>query len=94
MWEWIHPIFGVFLGVGILFGIILTLYILEKTKILKTYPRRGFLHIPTSPGIRFFIGMLVLFYICLFALMLIPSFPIIVPFSIGAILLIIIFIWG
>jgi predicted small integral membrane protein len=93
MFEWIRPLLVVWLGVAIFFSVVLVLYILEKFGILSVYPRKGFLSIPSTPGLRFFVGMLALIYIFLVGLVITPSF-LMAPFSIGVIVLIIIMIWG
>lgn len=93
MFEWIRPLLVVWLGVAIFFSVVLVLYILEKFGILSVCPRKGFLFIPSTPGLRFFVGMLALIYIFLIGLVVTPSF-LMAPFSIGVIVLIIIMIWG
>jgi predicted small integral membrane protein len=93
MFEWIRPLLVVWLGIAVFFSVVLVLYILEKFEILSVYPRKGFLSIPSTPGLRFFVGMLALIYIFLIGLVVAPSFLIAI-FSIGVIVLIIIMIWG
>jgi len=93
MFDWIRPIPVVGVGIAIFFSAILVLNVLEKCGILETYPRKGFLPIISTPGTRFFIGILTLIYIFLIGLVFISSF-LIVPFLIGLLVLIIIMIWG
>jgi len=93
MFEWIRPIPRVFLGVGIFFASIVALYFLEKFEILDSYPRKGFLPVVSTPGLRFFVGVVVLIYIYLIGLAVVPSYQL-VTFLIGIITLIIIMIWG
>lgn len=93
MLDWIRPIPVVCVGIAIFFSAILVLNLLEKYGIVEAYPRKGFLPIISTPGDRFFIGMLTLAYIFLIGLAFISSFSII-PFLIGLLVLIIIMIWG
>jgi len=93
MLEWIRPIPVVFLGVGIFFSIILIMYVLEKCGIMDPCPRKGFLPLPSTPGLRFFVGVVALIYIYLIGLAVIPSHQL-VTFSIGVIVVIIMMIWG
>ncbi len=93
MFDWIHPIPVVCVGIAVLFSAILVLNLLEKYGIVDAYTRKGFLPIISTPGARFFIGILVLIYIFLIGLVSIPSF-LIVPFLIGLLVLIIIMRWG
>jgi predicted small integral membrane protein len=93
MLDWIRPIPVVSVGIVILFSAILVLNLLEKYGILESYPRKGFLPIISTPGARFFIGILTLIYIFLIGLVFTPSF-LIPTFLIGLLVLIIIIIWG
>lgn len=93
MFDWIRPIPVVCVGIAIFFSSILALNILEKYGIVDAYPRKGFLPIISTPGTRFFIGILTLIYIFLIGLIFTPSF-LIVPFLIGLLVLIIMMIWG
>ena len=93
MLEWIRPIPVVFLGVGIFSSIILIMYVLEKCGIMDPYPRKGFLPLSSTPGFRYFVGAIALFYIYLIGLAVIPSHHL-VTFSIGVVVLLIVMIWG
>ncbi|GAH47518.1 unnamed protein product [marine sediment metagenome] len=93
MFEWIRPIPAVWIGIAIFFSAILVLYVSEKCGILEVYPRKGFLPVISTPGLRLFVGILALIYIFLIGLVFISSF-LIVPFVIGLLVLIIIMIWG
>lgn len=93
MFEWIRPIPAVWVGIAIFFSGILILYILEKCGVVDMSPRKGFLPIISTPGLRLFIGMLALIYIFLIGLIIIPSLTI-ASFLIGLTVLIIIMIWG
>lgn len=93
MLDWIRPIPVVSVGIVILFSAILVLNLLEKYGILESYPRKGFLPIISTPGARFFIGILTLIYIFLIGLVFTSSF-LIPTFLIGLLVLIIIIIWG
>lgn len=92
MLKWVHAQWQVFLGIGIFIAVIpINAFINVK---LKLVPRRGFLRMETTLGLRFFMGMMALIYINLISLLLIPGFPVAVPFSGSVVLLLAIMIWG
>lgn len=92
MLTWVHAQWEVFLGVGI-FIVFIPLNAFLNVK-LKLVPRKGFTGMTTTLGLRFFIGMMALIYICLISLLVIPSLPIAIPFSASVVLLFAIMIWG
>jgi len=92
MFEWIHVQWQVFFGFG-LFIVFLPIIAVINVK-WKLVPRKGFLQMATTLGLRFFIGMMVLIYINIISLLVIPSFPISVPFAASVVVLFAILIWG
>jgi len=92
MFNWIHAQWQVFLGFGLL---ILCLPVVAIINVKwELVPRKGFLQMTTTLGLRFFIGMIALIYINLISLLVIPSFPISVPFALSVIVLFATMIWG
>jgi predicted small integral membrane protein len=92
MLTWIHAQWQVFVGLGIFLSVIPAIAIYDVLR--KPLPRRGFLPIESTPGVRFFIGALVFIYIILGWLLAIPELPIIIPFIGALILMIVIMVWG
>jgi predicted small integral membrane protein len=92
MFDWIHVQWQVFFGLG-LFIVFLPIIAVINVK-WKLVPRKGFLQMATTLGLRFFIGMMVLIYINIISLLVIPSFPISVPFAGSVVVLFAILIWG
>ena len=92
MLTWVHAQWQVFLGIGI-FLICLPVNAFLDVK-LKLVPRKGFTGMTTTLGLRFFIGMMALIYICLICLLVVPSLPVAIPFSASVVLLFVIMIWG
>lgn len=94
MFGWIRPIPIVWLGIAIFFGVIFLMYIAEKYGLfLDPSPRKGFLPLSTTPGTRFFIGLIVLIYIFLIGLVINPS-SLLVNFFVGLLALALIMVWG
>jgi len=92
MLKWVHAQWQVFLGIGIFIAVIpINAFINVKFKLV---PRRGFLRMETTLGLRFFMGMMALIYINLISLLLIPGVSVAVPFSGSVVLLLAIMIWG
>jgi predicted small integral membrane protein len=92
MWTWIHAQWKVFVGLGIFVSFIPAIAIYDVLR--KPLPRRGFLPIDSTPGVRFFIGALVFIYLILGWLLVVPELPIIIPFVGAFILLVVIMVWG
>ena len=92
MLEWVHAQWQAFLGIGILFSCIPIIAFINVR--WKLVPRKGLLHMTTTLGVRYFIGMMAFIIINILSLLIIPSFPIAVPFTVSVILLFAIMIWG
>lgn len=92
MLEWVHAQWQAFLGLGILFIVIPIIAFINVR--WKLVPRKGLLHMTTTLGVRYFIGMMAFIIINILSLLIIPSFPIAVPFTVSVILLFAIMIWG
>jgi len=92
MFEWIHVQWQVFLGLG-LFIVFIPIIAVINVK-WNTVPRKGFMQMTTTLGLRFFIGMMAVIYINIICLLVIPSFPLTIPFAASVVLLFAIMIWG
>ena len=92
MLEWVHAQWQAFLGIGFLFICIPVIAFINIR--WKLVPRNGFLQMTTTLGVRYFIGMMAFIIINILSLLIIPSFPIAVPFTVSVILLFAIMIWG
>ena len=92
MFEWIHVQWQVFLGLG-LFIVFIPIIAVINVK-WNTVPRKGFMQMTTTLGLRFFIGMMAVIYINIICLLVIPSFPLTIPFTASVVLLFAIMIWG
>ena len=79
MFTWIHLQWRVFLGFGV-FPIFIPIIAVINVK-LNLVPRKGFMQMTSTLGLRFFIGMMALIYINMISLLVIPSFPLVVPFA-------------
>ncbi|MEM4674840.1 MAG: DUF2160 family membrane protein [Nitrososphaerota archaeon] len=94
MFNWIRPIPIVWFGIAVFFGVIFFMYIAEKYGLLlDPSPRKGFLPLPTTPGTRFFLGLIVLIYIFLVGLVVNPS-SLMTNFFIGLSAFAVIMLWG
>jgi predicted small integral membrane protein len=92
MFDWIHVQWQFFFGFGLFLAFIPIIAVINVK--WKLVPRKGFLLMTTTLGLRFFIGMIVLIYINIISLLIIPTFPISVPFSASVVVLFAILIWG
>jgi predicted small integral membrane protein len=92
MWDWIHAQWQVFLGVGIFIAAIPIIAVIDV--VWEPAPRKGFIPLESTLGLRFFIGMMALIFIHIGWLLIVPSLPIIIPFCASVILLFAIMIWG
>jgi predicted small integral membrane protein len=92
MFTWIHLQWHVFLGLG-LFLVFIPIIAVINVK-WKLVPRKGFMQMTSTLGLRFFIGMMALIYINMISLLVIPSFPLVIPFTVSVVLLFAIMIWG
>jgi predicted small integral membrane protein len=92
MWEWIHAQWQVFLGVGIFVVVIPIIAVIDV--VWELAPRRGFIPLESTLGLRYFIGMMALIFIHIAWLLIVPSLPIFIPFFAAVILLFVIMIWG
>ncbi|MBN2324990.1 MAG: hypothetical protein JXQ30_14770 [Spirochaetes bacterium] len=92
MFDWIHAQWQVFFGLGLFLAFIPIIAVINVK--WKLVPRKGFLQMSTTLGLRFFIGMIVLIYINILSLLVIPAFPISVPFAASVVVLFAILIWG
>jgi predicted small integral membrane protein len=92
MLNWIHAQWEVFAGLGIFIAFIPGIAVVNA--VFKLLPRKGFLPMVSTLGLRFFIGMMALIFINMFSLLLIPSFPLSVTFAVSVLVLILIMIWG
>jgi predicted small integral membrane protein len=92
MWTWIHAQWQVFAGLGVFLAAIPAIAVYDVLK--KPVPRKGFLGLESTPGLRFFIGMLAFIFIHIGWMLIVPHLPIVIPFVVSVILLFAIFIWG
>lgn len=92
MWTWIHAQWQVFAGLGVFLAAIPAIAVYDVLK--KPVPRKGFLGLESTPGLRFFIGMLALIFIHIGWMLIVPHLPIVIPFVMSVILLFAIMIWG
>ncbi len=92
MLEWVHAQWQAFLGIGILFSCIPIIAFINVR--WKLVPRNGLLHMTTTLGVRYFIGMMAFIIINILSLLIIPSFTIAVPFTVSVTILFAIMIWG
>lgn len=92
MFDWIHPVWQFWVGISVFISIIPIIAFINVH--WKLVPRKGFLPMETTLGVRFFIGMMAFIYIHLGWLLLIPTFSIVIPFVGSLALLVAIMIWG
>lgn len=92
MWTWIHAQWQVFVGLGIFLAAIPAIAVYDL--VAKPVPRRGFLGLESTPGLRFFIGMLAFIFIHIGWMLVVPELPIVIPFVFSILLLFAIMIWG
>lgn len=92
MFEWVHPVWQFWVGIGIFISIIPIIAFINVQ--WKLEPRKGFLPMETTLGVRFFISTMAFIYIHLGWLLLVPTFSTIIPFVGCLILLVTIMKWG
>jgi predicted small integral membrane protein len=92
MWNWIHAQWQVFAGLGVFLSAIPAIAVYDVVK--KPVPRKGFLGIESTPGVRFFIGVMAFIFIHIGWMLILPGQPIVIPFAASLILLGAIMIWG
>ena len=92
MLEWVHPVWQFGLGMAIFVSFIpIIAFINVKWKL---QPRKGFLPMESTLGVRFFIGMMAFIYIHLLWLLIVPTFSIVIPFMLSLALLFATMKWG
>lgn len=92
MLDWVHPVWQFGLGMVIFVSFIPVIAFINVK--WKLQPRRGFLPMESTLGVRFFIGMMALIYIHLLWLLIVPTFPIVIPFILSLALLFATMKWG
>jgi predicted small integral membrane protein len=93
MAEWIYPQWQVFVGVAVLILSIVSIAVVEA-KVGHTFAQKGFLPMPTTLGLRFFIGVISFLLIHFLWLLLFPGTTILIAFLLGVGVLASVMRWG
>ena len=92
MWEWIHVQWQVFAGLGVLLAVIPVIAVIDV--VCKPVPRKGFMQLESTLGLRYFIGVIAFIFIHIAWLLVVPAKPIVIPFAASVVLLFSLMIWG